>query len=80
MRESDALIGYDTYPHVDAHERGMDAVRLMLAMIDGSVSPVSALAQVPMLIGPPRQCTLSSPMSDIIALAHEAEERQGSST
>ena len=77
VRESDALIGYDTYPHVDAYERGMDAVRLMLAMIDGSVSPVSALAQVPMLIGPPRQCTLSSPMSDIIALAHEAEERPG---
>jgi microcystin degradation protein MlrC len=31
VEESDALIGYDTYPHVDAYERGRDAVRLMLA-------------------------------------------------
>jgi microcystin degradation protein MlrC len=28
-----------------------------------------------MLIGPPRQCTLIAPMTEIIELAHEAEER-----
>ncbi|MBD3292912.1 MAG: microcystin degradation protein MlrC, partial [Armatimonadia bacterium] len=33
--------------------------------------------QVPMLIGPPRQCTLMPPMAEIIAMAHEAEEREG---
>ncbi len=75
VEQSDALVGYDTYPHVDAYERGRDAVDLLLGAIEGSVRPVSALAQVPMLIGPPRQCTLIAPMSDIIDLAHEAEER-----
>lgn len=74
---SDALIGYDTYPHVDAWDRGWDAARLLTATLDGQVRPVSALAQVPMLIGPPRQCTLSAPMSEVIALAHEAERRPG---
>ncbi len=77
VAQSDALIGYDTYPHVDAWERGWDAARLLVAAIEGRVRPASALAQAPMLIGPPRQCTLAAPMQDIIALAHEAEERPG---
>lgn len=74
---SEALVGYDTYPHVDAYDRGWDAVRLLMAAIKGTMNPVSALTQVPMLLGPPRQCTLMSPMRDIIELAHEAEEREG---
>ncbi|MFO7945622.1 MAG: M81 family metallopeptidase [Armatimonadota bacterium] len=77
VQQADALVGYDTYPHVDAYERGRDAVRLIMAAITGEAQPVSTLAQVPMLIGPPRQCTLISPMGDIIDLAHEAEERPG---
>lgn len=77
VEHSEALIGYDTYPHVDAYERGWDAARLLTAALEGSARPVSALAQVPMLIGPPRQCTLTPPMSEVIALAHEAEARPG---
>ncbi|MGC9319856.1 MAG: M81 family metallopeptidase, partial [Armatimonadota bacterium] len=77
VQQADALVGYDTYPHVDAYERGRDAVRLLMGAIEGRLRPVSALAQVPMLIGPPRQCTLTPPMSDIIDLAHEVEGRPG---
>jgi len=77
VEHAEALIGYDTYPHVDAYERGRDAARLLMAAIENRARPVGALAQVPMLIGPPRQCTLMSPMSDIIALAQEAERREG---
>ena len=77
VEKSESLVGYDTYPHVDAWERGHDAARMMLASIEGCARPVSALAQVPMLIGPPRQCTLMPPMSEVIDLAHEAEGRPG---
>ena len=62
---------------MDAYERGWDAVRLLMATLEGKVRPVSAPAPAPMLIGPPRQCTLTAPMSEIIALAHEAEGRPG---
>lgn len=31
----DAMIGYITYPHVDAEERGMEAGRAMKEMIGG---------------------------------------------
>lgn len=76
-RYANALVGYDSYPHVDAYERGVEAARIAVDAISGRTQPVCALAQVPMLIGPPKQCTLISPMRDIIALAHQAEARPG---
>lgn len=72
-----ALVGYDTYPHVDARERGEEACELIRRAVTGESKPTAALAQIPMLIGPPRQCTLLSPMADVIALVHEAEKRPG---
>lgn len=77
VAHADALIGYDTYPHVDACERGQEALALLRRTIRGEVRPVAALAQVPMLIGPPRQCTLLSPMRDLMSLVHEREQQPG---
>lgn len=74
---ADALIGYDTYPHVDAAERGAEAAWLLADTLAGRCRPVLALRQAPMLIGPPRQCTLMAPMADLIAQAHEIERRPG---
>jgi len=75
--EASALIGYDTYPHVDCFERGIEAAHLLVDTISGHVQPTTGLAQIDMLIGPPRQCTLLSPMKDIFALVHEIEQRPG---
>lgn len=77
VEQSNALVGYDTYPHVDSWERGEDAARLMIDVLAARARPVSALVQVPMLLGPPRMCTLAPPMQEIISLAHEIEARPG---
>ncbi len=77
VENADALVGYDTYPHVDTYERGLEAGRLIVAAIEGKIRPVSALEQLPMLIPPPRQCTLRPPMSEIFDYVHEVEERPG---
>ncbi len=74
---TDVLVGYDTYPHVDCMERGVEAARILADTIGGRIRPVSGFAQVDMLIGPPKQCTLVSPMKDVIALVHEIEKRPG---
>ena len=77
VARADALVGYDTYPHVDAFERGEEAARIMAAAVEGRIRPATGFRQVDMLIGPPRQCTLIAPMSEIIELAHEVESRPG---
>lgn len=75
--EATAIIGYDTYPHIDCAERGAEAARLMLETVEGRVHPATGFSQVDMLIGPPKQCTLTSPMRDVFAFVHEVEARPG---
>jgi len=72
-----ALFGYDTYPHIDHIERGTEAAQLMVDTIEGRVEPVIGYRQIDMLLPPPKQCTLISPMRDIFALVHAAERRFG---
>ncbi len=75
--QADALIGYDTYPHVDHLERGREAVQIVVDAIGGRIRPVTGFARVDMLMGPPKQCTLTSPMKDIFEAVHEMEKRPG---
>ena len=45
----DVLCGYQTYPHLDERETGVRTARLLLATIDGTISPALAWGAVPML-------------------------------
>ncbi len=72
-----ALIGYDTYPHVDCFERGVEAAQILAATVAGRIRPVCAFAQARMLIGPPKQCTLVPPMRDAFDLVADIERRPG---
>ena len=46
---ADVVVGFKTYPHVDMHETGAHAARLLFDAIDGRSHPVTAWAQVPLL-------------------------------
>ena len=73
----DALIGYDTYPHVDCFDRGVEAARLIIASATGKARPTMALTQVPLLIGLPAQRTTTGAMQEIMSYAHDVEKRAG---
>jgi microcystin degradation protein MlrC len=77
LRAADALIGYDTYPHVDTRERGIEAARLIGRIIRGEVRPVAALVKPPMLPTSQRMPTDGPPMAGLIALAHRIEGLPG---
>lgn len=49
---ADALLGVNSYPHVDAFERGVEAVDLAARMVRGEVRPVMHLTRLPMMIPP----------------------------
>ncbi len=74
---ADVIIGFDTYPHVDMHERGREAIELLARMIRGQVSPVQAYRQLPLLTMPPMQCTLREPMQSLIDRLHQLEAEPG---
>jgi len=50
LKHADALIVYHSYPHVDFFETGQRAARLLLKIISGEVTPVTACVPIPALV------------------------------
>jgi microcystin degradation protein MlrC len=74
---ADVIIGFDTYPHVDMRERGIEAARLLARIVRGEVRPVQEYRQLPLLTLPPMQCTLREPMYTLMQQMHKLEEQPG---
>jgi microcystin degradation protein MlrC len=77
VSEADALLGYDTYPHIDLYEIGVKAARLLLRAVRGEVRPVSLFARVPMLVPAEGMATDGQPMAALLAEAKALESRPG---
>jgi microcystin degradation protein MlrC len=64
---ADAAVPFRTYPHVDMKEAGAQAMRLLLARIARGAPWARAFRQLDFLIPLGSQCTLVSPMQDVMA-------------
>lgn len=73
----EAIIGYDTYPHVDMADRGREAADLMVRTIRGEVHPVSAIRLLPLIWSAECQVTAHPPMLEVMQRVFEAETRPG---
>ena len=62
----DAIIAYRTNPHVDQRERGLEAARLLVGRLNGTVSPRMAAAFPPLAISIDKQCTDEPPLSALV--------------
>ena len=80
VESADVLIGYDTYPHVDGYERGVEAIDVMARLLDGSLKPTKAFRQPPMMPALQAQFTGRYPMSRLMEEAHRMEEVEGVET
>lgn len=77
---ADLLIGYDTYPHVDGYERGLEAVDLTKKILDGQLKPTKGFKQPLMLPALQVQFTGKYPMKKLIEEAHRMEKITGVET
>ena len=77
VKYPDAIIGFDTYPHVDTHERGIEAVDVIYKAVRGEITPTMAYRQLPLLTSPPAQCTMRPPASDLVKKLHQLESEDG---
>lgn len=73
VQYADSLTGYDTYPHIDGYERGVEAAKIVHKTVLGEVKPTMALSKLP--FGPPlqRQATTRAPMNRVYEKAFEYE-------
>lgn len=69
VRGLDALVGYDTYPHVDMYERGVEAAELLAS----GQRRVATHHKVSLITAPQVQYTDVSPMREIMQRVHELE-------
>ena len=75
---ADALVGYDTYPHVDMYERGLEATAIMTRIVRGGLRTARALRKPPLMPPLSKQCTTyDTPMRALIELAHQREREPG---
>src|SRR5947207_490716 len=72
-----AVVGFDTYPHVDMAERGNEAADLLVRTIRGEIRPVMALRELPFFWSASCQVTAHPPIDEAFRLVHEAEQRPG---
>lgn len=72
-----AFFGYDTNPHVDGRERGLEALEAMLRVVEGGLSPAMVRSQPPLMPHPLRVRTDTGPLVKLFARAREWEARPG---
>lgn len=70
-----AIVGFDTYPHVDMAERGREAADLIVATLQGKIRPVIAIERIPLFWGVENQITAHPPMKQVLDHVHEIERR-----
>jgi microcystin degradation protein MlrC len=77
VEQADAIVGFDTYPHIDMAERGLEAAGILVRVLKEEIRPVMALRQLPMFWGINRQVTAHPPMDEVLSRVHEIEQRPG---
>ena len=74
VRGADALLGLETYPHVDWYATGRRAAQLVLEMLAGRVRPTMALAKVPVVVSAIYGNTAGDgPFADVMRFAKSLE-------
>ena len=76
LRCSDAIVAYHTYPHVDFDQTGARAARLLLAILSGQASPVTARVRIPMLVRGDELITETGSFGQVIREAQRFERRR----
>lgn len=70
-----AIVGFDTYPHVDMAERGREAVSLLVGTLKRTIQPVMAFRSIPLFWSAPCQVTAHAPMREVFDYVHALERR-----
>lgn len=72
----DALVSYDTYPHVDMRERGVEAGQMLSTVLSGT-GLRTKIRKVPLLVAPIAQATDQDPMRRLQQRANQRAHQAG---
>src|SRR4051794_18683113 len=62
---ADVLVAFDTNPHLDTYERGLEAATILKRMVEDGLRPTAALAQPPLLLSALVTWTKQPPLAPV---------------
>ncbi len=74
VNNANIIVGYDTYPHIDAYERAVDAVHILACTLRGEHHPVMAWCSAKILAVPQQMVTHEMPMMELMQAAAGMEK------
>lgn len=78
LDNSDCIVGFKTYPHIDMYATGEHVTRIIDEMLDNGLQPAQAWVHPPMLAATLKMNTNEAgAITDIVNLARAAEDREG---
>jgi microcystin degradation protein MlrC len=77
VSNSTAIVFYQTNPHVDQRQRGLDAASIMVRTVNGNVQPTQAFAKPSTLISIACQNTSFDPLQSFMKQARSIEQTAG---
>ena len=77
VASADALVGFDTFPHIDMAEQGVEAAEIIARTVRGEIRPNMAIHPLPLFWSTPCQVTAHPPMDEVLRRVHEIESRPG---
>ena len=77
VENSDVMVSFKTYPHIDMYETGLHAGELLRDMLEGKIKPSMAYRQIPLLSHTLRSNTNEGAMKAAVQAAIEMEEKAG---
>lgn len=76
-RLADAVVAFDTNPHIDAYVRGAEAASILRMILDGEIAPVVGIYQTRLLLAPQVTGTDDLPLRAAQELARRFEREEG---
>ncbi len=73
---TDALVAYQTNPHLDQRQRGREAAKILAAAVRGEARPTGAASFPPLAINIERQLTDEEPCRGVFQKAKKLAERE----
>lgn len=77
VRNTDVLLPYDTYPHIDSAQRGAEAVQVAVGIARGELKPTSGVVKLAISPPGPNQFSGSEPTCSLQAIARDWETNPG---
>jgi microcystin degradation protein MlrC len=78
VRDANALVAWETYPHRDTFSTGCRGASLLLDTLDGKVKPTMVMAKVPVLVGAINGSTEGDgPFAEVMRFAKTHEGTDG---